>query len=50
VLRPEIDAWNERIYPSLNNDVYRAGFAATQAAYEEAYHPVFAMLSRAGAI
>jgi putative glutathione S-transferase len=43
-LRPEIDAWNERIYPALNNGVYRAGFATTQAAYEEAYHSVFAML------
>ena len=43
-LRPEIDAWSERIYPSLNNGVYRAGFATAQAAYEEAYHGVFAML------
>ena len=43
-LRPEIDAWSERIYPSLNNGVYRAGFATTQAAYEEACHGVFAML------
>jgi putative glutathione S-transferase len=43
-LRAEIDAWNERIYPSLNNGVYRAGFATTQAAYEEAFHDVFAML------
>ena len=43
-LRPEIDGWNERIYPSLNNGVYRAGFATAQIAYEEAYHTVFAML------
>jgi putative glutathione S-transferase len=43
-LRADIDAWNERIYPALNNGVYRAGFATTQAAYEEAYHGVFAML------
>ncbi len=43
-LRREIDAWNARIYPSLNNGVYRAGFATTQAAYEEAYEAVFAML------
>ncbi len=43
-LRGEIDAWNARIYPSLNNGVYRAGFATTQAAYEEAYRGVFAML------
>ncbi len=43
-LRTEIDAWNERIYPSFNNGVYRAGFATTQAAYEEAFHGVFGML------
>ncbi len=43
-LRPEIDAWNARIYPALNNGVYRAGFATTQSAYEEAYRDVFAML------
>jgi putative glutathione S-transferase len=43
-LRGEIDALNERIYPALNNGVYRAGFATTQAAYEEAFHGVFAML------
>jgi glutathionyl-hydroquinone reductase len=43
-LRNEIDAWNDRIYPSLNNGVYRAGFATTQKAYEEAFQGVFAML------
>jgi putative glutathione S-transferase len=43
-LRGEIDALNERIYPSLNNGVYRAGFATTQAAYEEAFADVFGML------
>ena len=43
-LRGKIDALNDRIYPSLNNGVYRAGFATTQVAYEEAYHGVFAML------
>ena len=42
--RDEIDAWNERIYPNLNNGVYRAGFAATQQAYEEAFYGVFRML------
>lgn len=44
-LRPEIDALNERIYPALNNGVYRAGFATTQTAYEEACRAVFAMLA-----
>jgi putative glutathione S-transferase len=43
-LRKDIDALNERIYPSLNNGVYRAGFATTQIAYDEAYDGVFAML------
>lgn len=43
-LREEIDALNARIYPALNNGVYRAGFATTQEAYEEAFAGVFAML------
>ena len=43
-LRDDIDALNERIYPALNNGVYRAGFATTQIAYDEAYRGVFAML------
>ena len=32
------------MYPHLNNGVYRAGFATTQEAYEEAFADVFAML------
>ena len=40
-LRSQIDALNERIYPRLNNGVYRAGFATTQLAYEEAFKDVF---------
>lgn len=43
-LRDEIDALNERIYDNLNNGVYRAGFATTQEAYEEAFDDVFATL------
>jgi putative glutathione S-transferase len=43
-LRGEIDNWNARIYPAINNGVYRAGFATTQSAYEEAYAEVFAEL------
>ena len=35
-LRGEIDELNEYIYPNINNGVYRAGFATTQAAYDEA--------------
>ncbi|MGK0440532.1 MAG: putative glutathione S-transferase [Pseudohongiellaceae bacterium] len=44
--RAEIDAWNEAIYASVNNGVYRAGFATTQQAYEAAYIELFAMLDR----
>lgn len=43
-LRPEIDALNDAIYPTLNNGVYRAGFATTQTAYERAFADVFATL------
>lgn len=43
-LRGEIDALNERIYPAVNNGVYRAGFATTQDAYEEAFDQLFAEL------
>jgi len=45
-LREEIDAFGDEIYDSLNDGVYRAGFAATQAAYDEAYRGVFATLDR----
>lgn len=43
-LRPEIDTINERIYHSINNGVYRAGFATTQAAYDEAFNALFSSL------
>ena len=43
-LRPEINRWNELIYPTLNNGVYRAGFAGSQQAYEEAALGVFTTL------
>ncbi len=43
-LRPEIDAINARVYDTLNNGVYKAGFATTQAAYEEAVVPLFETL------
>ncbi|MEO1131953.1 MAG: glutathione S-transferase family protein [Cyanobacteria bacterium J06639_1] len=43
-LRSQIDSINDRVYSTLNNGVYRAGFATTQAAYEEAVEPLFATL------
>lgn len=43
-LREEINRLNDRIYPAVNNGVYRAGFATSQGAYEEAFDEVFAEL------
>jgi glutathionyl-hydroquinone reductase len=43
-LRPDIDALNQRIYTDVNNGVYRAGFATTQDAYNEAVRPLFETL------
>src|SRR5271156_2629010 len=43
-LRTEIDGLNARIYATVNNGVYRAGFATTQEAYEEAVGPLFETL------
>ena len=42
--RAEIDALNERIYDTVNNGVYKAGFATSQEAYEEALVPLFESL------
>lgn len=43
-LRPEIDAINTLIYEDVNNGVYKAGFAASQDAYESAVDALFARL------
>ncbi len=40
-LRARIDQLNELIYPNINNGVYRAGFATSQAAYEQAFRNLF---------
>jgi glutathionyl-hydroquinone reductase len=40
-LAAEIDSVNERVYETLNNGVYRCGFARTQEAYEAAFTPLF---------
>lgn len=43
-LRAEIEMLNARIYDEVNNGVYKAGFATTQAAYDAAVGPLFAAL------
>ena len=40
-LRTEIDRLNDLVYPNVNNGVYRAGFASSQAAYEQAFRNLF---------
>src|ERR1700689_1883368 len=40
-LRGEIDRINDLVYPNINNGVYRAGFATSQDAYEEAARGIF---------
>jgi putative glutathione S-transferase len=45
-LLADIDHWNERIYSTVNNGVYRAGFATTQAAYNAAVMELFDMLDQ----
>jgi len=43
-LRDEIDAINARVYDTVNNGVYKSGFATTQGAYEEAVNTLFMTL------
>ncbi len=43
-LRGQIDEINDRVYTTVNNGVYQAGFAQTQDAYEEAVYPLFETL------
>ena len=45
-LRAEIDALNATIYETVNNGVYRAGFASSQEAYEEAFRALFTTLDQ----
>ncbi|WP_411957215.1 glutathione S-transferase family protein [Paracoccus homiensis] len=40
-LRDRIETVNSRIYDSVNNGVYKAGFATSQAAYDKAVGPLF---------
>ena len=43
-MREAIEPVNARIYDTLNNGVYKSGFATTQAAYDAAVHPLFETL------
>jgi len=43
-LRAEIDEVNERIYHTINNGVYRCGFATSSSAYQEAFEELFGSL------
>jgi putative glutathione S-transferase len=43
-LRAEIDRWNDLIYRTVNNGVYRAGFASAQDKYDQAVGELFATL------
>ena len=45
-LREEIDAINELVYHNINNGVYRAGFATTQEAYDDAVADVFNVMDQ----
>jgi glutathionyl-hydroquinone reductase len=49
-LRAEIDALDEWVYDGFQNSVYRAGFARSQEAYDEAFASVFATMDRLEAL
>lgn len=43
-LQDSIEQWNQKIYPAVNNGVYRCGFAQTQDAYDQAVNELFRAL------
>ena len=43
-LATEIDEMNDKIYNTVNNGVYKCGFATTQEAYEQAFYELFTTL------
>ncbi|KAI3801900.1 hypothetical protein L1987_30017 [Smallanthus sonchifolius] len=44
-LKKQIDEWNQIIHPSINNGVYRCGFAQSQEAYDSAVNELFSALN-----
>ena len=44
IIKDKIDYWNKKIYHTVNNGVYRCGFAQTQSAYERACNELFTTL------
>jgi putative glutathione S-transferase len=49
-MQPQIDQINDLVYNSINNGVYKCGFATSQQAYEEAYQQLFAALDQVEAL
>lgn len=49
-LRETIDVWNQKIYDTVNNGVYRCGFAQTQTAYESSCNALFQTLAEVDAV
>jgi glutathionyl-hydroquinone reductase len=45
-LRADIEAMNDWVYNTVNNGVYKTGFASTQEAYEDHVFPLFKSLDR----
>ncbi|KAJ0262626.1 GST C-terminal domain-containing protein [Hirschfeldia incana] len=43
-LKGKIEAWNQIVYPKVNNGVYRCGFAQSQDAYDRAVNELFSTL------
>lgn len=49
-LREEIDSLNESIYITINNAVYKVGFAKSQTSYDKEIEPLFASIDRVEAL